>query len=401
MSSRWPLLLLLGVIAVVEDAPATPRLPSTQSKQKKEPKEGRLIPDLEIAPRGKDYALVAPVDIIDVDAGSKFKVRRLKLPDGRRNGGLRLAVTPKHCDDMGSLLRSLGAGFRHKDIANKDLASLERLQHFDVVFLTCSYQENWGPETSDTLREYVRQGGTLYASDLRYNLVTAAFPEFRASEKAAAGVQQVLVADVTDPDLRRFLGRAKLPLHFDMDAWQPAAFDRGKGITYLEGNYRSDDGSWHQMPLLMKFRYGAGAVVFTSFHNARQTSAVERKVLEYMVLSVVNARAEAVVSALSHEAGFSAEDLQSLHISLKQAKPAQTFQHRKGTLHVGLGFINLGARLRLILTAPGGKKLEHADTATFLLEIPNAAPGTWRCQVTAEAVPFPRFPCVLAFGKER
>jgi hypothetical protein len=382
--------------------PADERVLPASVPAEKEKAKDEFIPDrLEIAPRGKDYALIAPLEIVDFDKGRKYKVSRLKLLDTRRDTALRLAVTPKHCDDMGSLLRSLGEGFRYTALPNKALASLDRLRHFDVVFLTCSYEENWGPETTSALREYVKIGGTLYASDLRYGLVTATFPEFQSSDTVVAGVQQSLVADVIDADLRRQLGRAKLPLHFDMDAWQPAAFDRAKCTIYLQGSYRSSDGASHQAPLLLKFRHGAGAVVFTSFHNARQTSALERKLLEYLVLSVVNARAEAVVSALITQAGFAPEDLQSMQVSPKQAMPARTHQHKNGNLQVGLGFNNLGAKLRLVITAPDGQKLEHADTATFLVEIPKAPPGTWRYQVVAEAVPFAHFPCVLAVGKTR
>jgi hypothetical protein len=370
---------------------------------KKKPRE-EVIADfgLEIAPRGKDYALIAPLEMLDFDAANLYyRVRRLKLPDSNRPKRLRLAVTPRHCDDMGSLLRGLGEGFRYTDLDKKALKSLDRLRQFDVVFLTCSYDESWGSETSDVLRDYVTRGGTLYASDLRYSLVTAAFPEFASNDRVIPGVQQPLVADVTDADLRRHMNRANLPLHFDMDAWQPAYFDRAKCVTYLEGTYRASDGTSHQAPLLIKFRHGAGAVVFTSFHNAKQTSVLERKLLEYLVMSVVNARAEAVVSALIAQAGFSPRDLQSLQLSPKQAAPERTFQHGQGSLQVGVGFQDLGAKLRLTLTAPNGKKIEHTDAATFLVEVASAPPGIWRYQVAAEALPFANFPCVLAVGKTK
>jgi hypothetical protein len=383
--------------------PADP--PPVPAKGKKLQPGENVIPDfgLEIAPRGKDYALIVPLEIVDVEAASLYhRVRRLKLPDTNRPKHLRLAVTPKHCDDMGSLLDTLGDGFRYTNIDKKALKSLEKLRQFDVVFLTCSYDESWGSETSDVLREYVTGGGTLYASDLRYSLVIAAFPEFASNDRVVPGVQQRLDATVTDPELKRHLGHGILPLRFDMDAWQPAYFDRAKCFTYLEGTYRTSDGTSHQAPLLIKFRYGAGAVVFTSFHNAKQTSTLERKLLEYLVRSVVNARAEAVVSALIAEAGFSPRDLQSMQVSAKQAVPTQTFQHAaKGSLQIGVGFQDLGAKLRLTLIAPDGKKIEHADTATFLIEVPDAAAGTWRYQVAADALPFANFPFVLAVGKSR
>src|SRR5437879_4309335 len=58
---------------------------------------------------------------------------------------LRLAVTPKHYDDMGSLLDRLGEGYRHTPILMEDLLDVGRLSQYDVVFLTCdAWPAEWG-----------------------------------------------------------------------------------------------------------------------------------------------------------------------------------------------------------------------------------------------------------------
>jgi hypothetical protein len=349
----------------------------------------------------RDKGLVMPLEVVDFkDKTLAYRVRRLKLPE-RPARPLRVAVTPRQCDDMGSLLRTMGDGFRNfTEIDRTTLKSVEKLKHFDVIFLTCSILENWGNDTSQALRKFVEDGGTLYASDFRYNLVVAAFPEYGVPSPPGAGIEQTVLADVTNADLKRYLGKAKLPLRFDMDAWHPAAFDRDRTLTLIDGTYRATDGSTQSSPLLVKFRHGLGVVIFTSFHNAKQNNALEKKLLEYLVMSVVNARAEAHVTDLMVQAGFSPQALQSSQASAKQAGPTRTYRHTKGGLQVAVGF-NEGARLRLMLVAPDGKKVEYEDGGTFLVEVPDAAAGEWRYSVRAVNVPFDHFPYVVAVAKTR
>jgi hypothetical protein len=101
------------------------------------------------------------------------------------------------------------------------------------------------------------------------------------------------------------------------------------------------------------------------------------------------------------QAGFSPLNLQSLNVSAMKSTPDKTYRHEKGGLQVGVGFNDLGAKLRLTLTGPDGKKIEHEDEGTFLVEVPNAAPGQWHYSVRAAAVPFEHFPLVLAVGKTK
>ena len=114
---------------------------------------------------------------------------------------LRLAVTPPEFDDMGRLLDTFGAGYRHNEISSDDLLDADKLAPYDVVFLTCSRcrRHGWGggwlrgdrgspgifrlkepimDQLHESLRKYVRDGGTLYASDWQFELVKIAFPEF-------------------------------------------------------------------------------------------------------------------------------------------------------------------------------------------------------------------------------
>ena len=103
---------------------------------------------------------------------------------------------------MGQLLDTLGSGYRYTEISYDDLLDGDKLAAYDVVFLTCSgtppawlgrrlaptaiaaarassasKSRSWTSSTK-SLRQYVRQGGTLYASDWQFELVKIAFPEY-------------------------------------------------------------------------------------------------------------------------------------------------------------------------------------------------------------------------------
>src|SRR5262249_50653263 len=159
-----------------------------------------------------------------------------------------------------------------------ELIDLARIAQYDAVFLTCG--ESTGapaPALTKALRAYVEQhGGTLYASDLRYDILKTAFPEFVDVKTEAQGGQKNLVGAVEDPDLRDVLG-AQMPLHFDLEGWRPAAFSGPAVTTYLKGSFQINGGVTIEAPLLIKFPCGKGAVLFTSFHNEKQNSELEKK----------------------------------------------------------------------------------------------------------------------------
>ena len=206
-----------------------------------------------------------------------------------------LGITPSEpeFDDMGKLLKSLGEGYGYQAFPLVDLESAEKLAQYDVVFLTCAgLPESWcrdivgegnRPGTvavrpkieivtsvANNLREFVRRGGTLYASDLQFSFVAQAFKEMVDQPKLYRGRQQSVTAQVNDAGLREVIG-PQLKLDFDQPGWRlRAAFKGERVIEYLVGDYETDGGTKRTSPLLVKFPYGDGHVIFTSFHNEKQ-----------------------------------------------------------------------------------------------------------------------------------
>ena len=323
--------------------------------------------------------------------------------DVSRRPLVRLAVIRGTFDDMGRLLETLGPGYRFEEVAEETLRDPSISTRFDAVFLTCDDHSKApvGAPLGPSLREFVTRGGTLYASDLRFDDLKAAFPEFVDANSVTQGVKQdSLKAAVTDPGLRDVLG-AELPLHFDLDGWRPAAFG-GPGVTvYLKGSVPTTAGVSIDAPLMVKFNCGKGSVLFTSFHNTKQNSEDEAKLLKFLVLSTVTAGVDSGLVESLEKGGFTR--VASSLIEAEPGKPSKTrrFDNKaSGKLVFSLGFEPRGAKLKLVVHGPNGYSREKEGSSTFSLDVPEAAKGEWTYTATAEKVPYENFPFTLGVGAE-
>jgi hypothetical protein len=316
---------------------------------------------------------------------------------------LRLAVshTKKNVwDDMGRLLDNLGAGYKHQTVSMSDLYDSKKYDDFDVLFLTCSSEGN-DQVVADNLRRFVARGGTLYASDWRFLVVALAFPDFVNNKVVGEGNVQSLTADVLDPGLADALGTTKIPLVFNLDQWKTAAFggDRVK-VLMKAPRYLTQQNDWAQAPLLVKFGFDKGTVIFTSFHNEAQNSEIEQKLLKYLVFSAVTAQIENEVHQTMLKGGFSPRKSNLLSASAGQSEFTNVYQTKKaGSVRFVLGFAEQGARLRLTVVGPNGNKRVEEGTSTVVIEAPSAVAGQWRYTVTALTVPYPDFPFTLTVGE--
>ena len=338
---------------------------------------------------------------------------------------LRLAVTEPEYDDMGKLLDTLGAGYQYDEISLDDLLDTKRMFDYDVIFLTCGgVPKDWldGPSlrpserkgsgvfhgdekimknVKKSLRTFVGRGGTLYVSDLHFDLLSVVFPEYIDHAKVARGRVQTFEAEVTDPGLRHQLGRS-IELRFDMPSWRPAAFI-GSGITtYLEGAYTVISGEEQTGPLLVTFPFQDGMVVFTSFHNEKQNSETELELLRYLVFTTVTAREEAKVKKTMVSGGLSPQGRSLLSVSSASEPISETYDCRHGgRLQFVMGFADQGARLKLTVVGPDGARLGKSGTRTFTIDVPEAAAGAWRYTITPDEVPYRNFPFTLTIGEEQ
>lgn len=347
-----------------------------------------------------DPKLIMPIEVAKMeDAELTHTVRRVKLSDMTPTP-MRLGVTKFVHDDLGTVLAQMGTGYGTSEVSNSDLLSLDQLKKYDVVFLTCSEMYVRDFRSAGTLRQFVEQGGTLYASDLRGDLLQVAFPEYRSAYPVFPGVPQNVDATVVDPALQRCLDRKQIPLKFESFDWRPSPFDPAKVTVCLRGNYRNSLGHDVLAPLLVKFRHKQGTVIFTSFHNSKVESPTVRKLIEYLVFSAVNARSENRLRDMMVHSGYSPNEMRPA-LLWPSKSVASVYNHSRGSLQVALGFEAVGAKVRLEIESPSGKKIAHADEGLFVVEIPNAEPGPWRITMTPIWLPFANFPVITSLSSGR
>jgi hypothetical protein len=339
---------------------------------------------------------------------------------------LRLGVTvgphSQTYDDMARLLKELGEGYKYEILRLEDLPNAAKLAEFDVIFLTCSgVPETWLGERigaskreglelrapneevirklTDDFRDFVGRGGTLYASDRQYGLVAEAFKE-SASPNVPNGKKQTLNAEVVEPGLRELIG-GELSLSFDQADWCPAAFEGEKVVVYLRGTYEPLEGEPRPSPFLVKFPYGDGTVIFTSFHNEKQNNESELKLLRYLVFSAVTAEVETKVRQSMVKGGFSPAKNNLFSASAGAEEASSVYKAAKSCdLKFTLGFENLGARLKLTVVGPDGAPHEQEGNSTFTIDVTGAAAGDWKYTVTALKVPNENFPFTVTVGEK-
>lgn len=351
------------------------------------------------------------VDVLDFDTASvPYRVyqTRAKNPPAKK---LRLGLAD--WGNFGDYVISMmqpddaipheGIGFR------SDLFLHKKIWDFDYVRLgsvTASDIRAW--KAADQLRAFVARGGAVYGDFDGYDLILAAFPEMRPEGKFIPLLgQDIPAATVRSPKLQRFLGAATAYVGCVMNGpadgdgrlphCLPAEFNRARCTVHLDADYVS------QFPpnrghgaLLASFRHEKGMVFFSCLNSPGPK--VNRKIMEFVVFSMLNTRAEAALDEMMKHTGRASEE----HL-LGSAKKSvrHTIEHATGSLVVGVGFNDLGARFVLKLTAPDGKVTEHASATSFLLEAPAAATGVWSIDVTAIAVPFANFPVSVVVGRSK
>lgn len=338
---------------------------------------------------------------------------------------LAIAVTPERpvYDDVGRLLDSLGSGYAYRPIPLDDLLEADRIGQFDVIFLTCSgYTETWlgaksdgtlrgnevysvNPDTLErakqSLRKFVSDGGTLYASDLHLLTIAACFPEFFERSLDGRGASQKVDAEVKDDSLQKLLGE-RIELTFDMPSWRPAAFS-GEGLAVLlEGEFKTIEGEAKRAPLLVRFPHGQGSVIFTSFHNEKQTSDKEKELLKFLVFSTVTAAVDAEVERTLARGGFSRTKKDLFSTSPSAAPIGQTYENTSvGDLQFVLAFADQGAELELEVEGPDGVARRERSRKTLTIDVPAAATGSWRYEIRPLSVPSDNFPFTISVGRKR
>lgn len=233
------------------------------------------------------------------------EVTRLTVDDCApiEQGETKIAVVTGEFDDIGSLVSDLQFDYdtingRSGTALRDFLLDEDRMARYDVIFFNCGIVNNWTQDQgaiAGNLRQYVRNGGSIYASDWAYWLVEKGWPDehnFAGPESridtAFVGLAGRVTGDVRDQAMADALGRDTADLRYDLDAW--AAMDGAPDAEVLiRGEYRWMQGFSVQTaegPLATRLYDGDGEVLFTTFHNERQTTGDMLILLREIILSL-------------------------------------------------------------------------------------------------------------------
>jgi len=204
----------------------------------------------------------------------------------------RYAVTPAGFDNLGSIVNSLGVLTEGIAVdaggtsADEDLSNECLLPKFDTVFVNCTTHSQFDTLDISTIQDYVRDGGTLFASCCAgYKLISEAFPgkiSFPA-DYPGQGLEQSVESKVLDNKLASIIGN-KPEIEFDKNGFIIVTDVTPDVEVYITGTVEADSlGTITDMPLYMSFPEGDGEVWLTTFHSSAQIPDVGSGILRFFL----------------------------------------------------------------------------------------------------------------------
>lgn len=190
------------------------------------------------------------------------------------------------------------------DWADELLGNYELLSTYDIVFLNCGLNDSGfrvsneafvNTTARDNLRQFVTNGGSVYASDWAYALVERAWSDsvdfvgddagFGSSKQGATAT--AIPGVIVDAQLAAAMGDADIELHYPLPSWVPME-TVAQGVTvYIEGAAPLNDGTTRpNVPHTVGFNAGAGRVIYTSFHQEPGISQAQERVLELLMFEL-------------------------------------------------------------------------------------------------------------------
>lgn len=250
---------------------------------------------------------------VKVKAGRVTKLDEPACLDPRT---LDIAVISGNYDDFDRVLDHMGiVDYEIVDGLNQNeltdfLLSPEAMAEYDLLFFNGGHIEEdviWTSDAANTapdeikenLRQYVIDGGHVYASDWAYDVIVQTWPDrldFLGAEgfpdDAQLGTTQTVNAAITNYSLSEFMEDEDqyVPVIFDLPVWPPmvnvsqtVSIHLTADIEYRENgvvNYQAGS------PLLVSFNGGGGRVVFSSFRMVANDNEDVIKVMKYVMFAL-------------------------------------------------------------------------------------------------------------------
>ena len=241
---------------------------------------------------------------------------RLEEPACFDPHALNIGVVLGDYDDMHRVLQNMGfINYTLIDGTDCDelgafLGTPANLEPFDLIFFNgghCEegliYDSNPSNELPENIRanlkDYVWNGGSVYASDWAYDILELAWPDavdFLGDDlvpnAAQHGDYDDVQASVIDASLAEYLKQDVINISYDLPVWPPILGVEGYVSIHLAGDvhyrYGSSEGIVPAAPLLASFSGGNGRVIFSTFRAVANQDQVKEDVIQYLLYDIAN-----------------------------------------------------------------------------------------------------------------
>jgi hypothetical protein len=179
------------------------------------------------------------------------------------------------------------------------------LSTYDIVFLNCGLNDSrivsFPDQTAiNNLKQFVQNGGSVYASDWAYTVVETAWPDkidfartdtdfspLAANSPKFGTPVNGLAATIVDANLATGMGTSSISLDYQLGEWV-AMQAVASGVTvYITGDAPLEDGSnLTDVPHTVGFNVGAGRVLYTSFHQEPGVNQNQERVLQLLMFEL-------------------------------------------------------------------------------------------------------------------
>ncbi|HEX7122218.1 MAG TPA: carboxypeptidase regulatory-like domain-containing protein [Gemmatimonadaceae bacterium] len=180
-------------------------------------------------------------------------------------------------DSIEDLIDELG--YTATPLTLNDLSQSAALSQYRMIFLNCG--AGVPPTAAASLLAWVQQGGTLYASDWELDIVQAMFPQDIITVSSAP--EQNVTGTIVEPALEQFMGKNTVQIAYDLPAWKTLSQISATPTVLVRGTITTDDNVTEDQPLALVINYGAGRVVYTTFHNEAGVTSDQLVALRYFI----------------------------------------------------------------------------------------------------------------------
>ena len=225
------------------------------------------------------------VDVLPGTTELPFDVCALEQPS--------IAVVDGGYDHIEQILDGLGIEYTLYDdnSAASMFGNLELMETYDIIFINCGSNAdvlNASDEHKlNNVRDFVSNGGSIYASDHAAFSIGYAFPN-AVDFLGFHGLASTVEANIIDPTMQTLLESSSTTIDYDLNQWMIINSVSSDVDVLVSGDVQLLSYEVrNEIPLAVRYQRGEGTVVYTTFHNEIQgtTFAVD-KLLQEMIFSL-------------------------------------------------------------------------------------------------------------------